>query len=155
MGTRDSVEMPCQWRIGVDQLRPSSQIPDTPLRVLIVGAGIAGPALVFWLHRLGHACTILERWDTLRVGGQQIDIRCQGIDLIKHMGIIRRHSQTPSPRRRSQNCQLHEQARHLLSPKRARQQKGSGVNMKSCAVTCVESCTRIPTPPLYHNLVCR
>ncbi|KAG8417060.1 hypothetical protein J3459_012767 [Metarhizium acridum] len=63
-------------------------MPDKPLTALIVGAGIAGPALAFWLHRLGHACTIHERWDTLRVGGQQIDIRRQGIDVIKHMGIF-------------------------------------------------------------------
>ncbi|OAA35396.1 Monooxygenase, FAD-binding protein [Metarhizium rileyi] len=58
------------------------------LRVLIVGAGIAGPAMAFWLQRLGHACTVLERWDTLRVGGQQIDIRRQGVEAIKRMGII-------------------------------------------------------------------
>ncbi|KHO00478.1 Monooxygenase, FAD-binding protein [Metarhizium album ARSEF 1941] len=69
-------------------------MPEEPLRILIVGAGIAGPALAFWLHRLGHACTILERWDSPRVGGQQIDIRRQGIEAIKRMGItddVRKH----------------------------------------------------------------
>ncbi|KAG6041196.1 hypothetical protein E4U41_005686 [Claviceps citrina] len=59
-----------------------------PLRVLIAGAGIAGPALAFWLQRLGHDITIVERWETLRVGGQQVDIRRQGIEAIKRMGIL-------------------------------------------------------------------
>lgn len=61
---------------------------DKPLRVLIAGGGIAGPALAFWLQRLGHTCTVIERWETLRVGGQQIDIRRQGIEAIKRMEII-------------------------------------------------------------------
>ncbi|KAG6009355.1 hypothetical protein E4U21_002663 [Claviceps maximensis] len=59
-----------------------------PLRVLIAGAGIAGPALAFWLQRLGHSITIIERWDSLRACGQQIDLRRQGIEAVKRMGII-------------------------------------------------------------------
>ncbi|KAG5938997.1 hypothetical protein E4U53_007912 [Claviceps sorghi] len=67
---------------------------ERPLRILIAGAGIAGPALAFWLQDLGHAITIIERWDSLRTGGQQIELRRQGIEAIKRMGIleeIRRH----------------------------------------------------------------
>ncbi|QPG93528.1 hypothetical protein C2857_000532 [Epichloe festucae Fl1] len=59
-----------------------------PLRVLIAGGGIAGPALAFWLHRLGHSITIIERWDTLRIGGQQIDLRLQGVEAAERMGIL-------------------------------------------------------------------
>ncbi|KAF7558551.1 hypothetical protein G7046_g5616 [Stylonectria norvegica] len=65
-----------------------------PLNILISGAGIAGPALAFWLSRLGHSCTIVERFDGLRTGGQQIDLRGQGIEAVKRMGLldeIRKH----------------------------------------------------------------
>ncbi|KAF4965926.1 hypothetical protein FSARC_6313 [Fusarium sarcochroum] len=58
------------------------------LRILISGGGIAGPAAAFWLSRLGHSCTVLERFPTLRTGGQQIDIRGQGIEAAKRMGIL-------------------------------------------------------------------
>ncbi|KAG6017481.1 hypothetical protein E4U54_007064 [Claviceps lovelessii] len=61
---------------------------EKPLRILIAGAGIGGPALAFWLQRLGHSITIIERWDSLRTGGQQIDIRRQGVEAVKRMGII-------------------------------------------------------------------
>ncbi|UNI22362.1 hypothetical protein JDV02_008258 [Purpureocillium takamizusanense] len=59
-----------------------------PLRVLISGAGIAGPALAFWLGRLGHTCTIIERSPSLRANGQQIDLRKQGIEAARRMGIL-------------------------------------------------------------------
>lgn len=59
-----------------------------PLRILIAGAGIAGPALALCLQRLGHSITIIERWQTLRVGGQQVDIRRQGIEAARRMGIL-------------------------------------------------------------------
>ncbi|KAG5952003.1 hypothetical protein E4U53_001817 [Claviceps sorghi] len=59
-----------------------------PLRVLISGAGVAGPALAFWLSRLGHACTVVERCGHLRASGQQIDIREQGIDAVQRMGLL-------------------------------------------------------------------
>ncbi|KAF4983145.1 hypothetical protein FZEAL_1368 [Fusarium zealandicum] len=58
------------------------------LRVLISGGGIAGPAAALWLNRLGHSCTVLERFPSLRAGGQQIDIRGQGIEAAKRMGIL-------------------------------------------------------------------
>lgn len=58
------------------------------LKVLISGAGVAGPALAFWLHRLGHSCTVIERGDSLRTGGQQIDLRGPGIEAVKRMGIL-------------------------------------------------------------------
>ncbi|KAG5919036.1 hypothetical protein E4U42_006620 [Claviceps africana] len=61
---------------------------EKPLRILIAGAGIAGPALAFWLQHLGHSITIVERWDSLRTGGQQIDLRHQGIEAVKRMGIL-------------------------------------------------------------------
>ncbi len=42
-------------------------------KVLISGASIAGPTLAFWLARFGFEITIVERADSLRLGGQNID----------------------------------------------------------------------------------
>ncbi len=43
------------------------------MRILIVGAGIAGPTLAFWLNRSGHDVTIVEHAPVLRRGGYLID----------------------------------------------------------------------------------
>ncbi|KAL8810085.1 MAG: hypothetical protein Q9223_002268 [Gallowayella weberi] len=59
-----------------------------PLNVLICGGGCAGPSLAFWLARSGHNVTIVERFPTLRDKGAQIDIREQGIQVIKRMGLL-------------------------------------------------------------------
>jgi glycine/D-amino acid oxidase-like deaminating enzyme len=56
-----------------DQL---TDVRGTPRRkVLISGAGIAGPALAFWLNRYGYAVTVVEKAPTLRGGGYPIDVR--------------------------------------------------------------------------------
>ncbi|KAJ0384077.1 hypothetical protein COL922a_009166 [Colletotrichum nupharicola] len=57
------------------------------LKVLIVGGGIGGPALAYWLAKLGHDVTVVERNPSLRAQGQQIDIRGQGVSVIRLMGI--------------------------------------------------------------------
>ena len=61
-----------------------------PLRVLISGASIAGPALAYWLKRMAVPCcvTIVERADRLRTEGQGVDIRDAGRDVVKRMGIF-------------------------------------------------------------------
>ncbi|RSL76768.1 hypothetical protein CEP51_009652 [Fusarium floridanum] len=59
-----------------------------PLRVLICGGGCAGPALAFWLARDGHHVTIVERFPALRATGAQIDLREQGIEVVKRMGLL-------------------------------------------------------------------
>jgi 2-polyprenyl-6-methoxyphenol hydroxylase-like FAD-dependent oxidoreductase len=57
------------------------------LKVLISGAGIAGPCLAFWLAktRLDTSIMIVERSPTPRVTGQSIDIRGPAIEIIKKM----------------------------------------------------------------------
>jgi 2-polyprenyl-6-methoxyphenol hydroxylase-like FAD-dependent oxidoreductase len=47
----------------------------TARRVLISGAGIAGPALAHWLAVAGDDVTVVERAPTLREGGQAVDFR--------------------------------------------------------------------------------
>ncbi|MGN5377402.1 FAD-dependent oxidoreductase [Streptomyces lasalocidi] len=43
--------------------------------ILICGAGIAGPALAYWLRTAGFAVTIVERAPAPRPGGQTVDLR--------------------------------------------------------------------------------
>jgi 2-polyprenyl-6-methoxyphenol hydroxylase-like FAD-dependent oxidoreductase len=39
------------------------------LRVAISGAGVAGPALAYWLRRSGHQPTLIEKAPAFRTGG--------------------------------------------------------------------------------------
>jgi 2-polyprenyl-6-methoxyphenol hydroxylase-like FAD-dependent oxidoreductase len=57
------------------------------LKVLINGGGIAGNAIAFWLTKLGHNVTVLERFPTLRTTGLQLDLRGHGIEVLKRMGL--------------------------------------------------------------------
>ncbi|MEE1766804.1 FAD-dependent monooxygenase [Streptomyces sp. JV185] len=61
---------------------------EQPLRVLVAGAGIAGQALAFWLTRGGHQVTVVERAQALRAAGAQVDLRGQGIEAVKRMGLL-------------------------------------------------------------------
>jgi 2-polyprenyl-6-methoxyphenol hydroxylase-like FAD-dependent oxidoreductase len=56
--------------------------------VLISGAGIAGPALAFWLNKNGYRVTIVELADGLRPGGQTIDLRGAGGEVVGRMGLL-------------------------------------------------------------------
>ena len=56
--------------------------------VLISGAGIAGPALAFWLTKNGYRVTIAELADGIRPGGQTVDLRGAGGDVVERMGLI-------------------------------------------------------------------
>src|SRR3954467_3957450 len=56
--------------------------------VLISGAGIAGPALAFWLSKAGYQVTIVEIADGIRPGGQTVDLRGAGGDVVERMGLI-------------------------------------------------------------------
>ncbi|KAI0537104.1 hypothetical protein GGR58DRAFT_361542 [Xylaria digitata] len=58
-----------------------------PLRVLISGGGIAGNALAFWLSKIGHDITVVERFPSLRDTGLQLDLRGHGIEVMKRMGL--------------------------------------------------------------------
>lgn len=56
-------------------------------KVLVSGAGVAGNALAFWLSRLGHNVTVIERFPELRTSGLQLDLRGPGIQVLKRMGL--------------------------------------------------------------------
>ncbi|MFF3021767.1 FAD-dependent monooxygenase [Gottfriedia sp. NPDC057948] len=61
---------------------------EQPMRVLISGASIAGPALAYWLHRYGFEVTVVERAPALRPGGYSVDIRGAAISVLERMGIL-------------------------------------------------------------------
>ncbi|RDI54190.1 FAD-dependent monooxygenase [Nocardia mexicana] len=56
--------------------------------VLISGAGIAGPALAYWLHRFGFHPTVVERSPAPRTGGHRVDIRGTARQVAERMGIV-------------------------------------------------------------------
>jgi 2-polyprenyl-6-methoxyphenol hydroxylase-like FAD-dependent oxidoreductase len=56
--------------------------------VLISGAGIAGPALAFWLNKSGYRVTVVELADGIRPGGQTVDLRGAGGEVVERMGLI-------------------------------------------------------------------
>ena len=60
------------------------------MRVLIVGAGIAGPTLGYWLQRFGHEVTLVEHAPKLREGGYVVDFWGAGFDVADRMGIVSR-----------------------------------------------------------------
>lgn len=57
------------------------------LKVLVTGAGIAGPTVAHQLGRYGARVTVVERAPELRTGGQLVDIRGVGREVLVRMGI--------------------------------------------------------------------
>ncbi|KAI9602645.1 hypothetical protein H4Q26_001936 [Puccinia striiformis f. sp. tritici PST-130] len=57
------------------------------LRVLISGIGIAGPVAAYWLSKGGVSVTVLERCESLRKEGQTVDIRNEGVKIMRWMGV--------------------------------------------------------------------
>lgn len=57
------------------------------MRIAISGAGIAGTALAFWLHRAGHTPTLIESAPAFRNGGYMIDFWGTGYRVAERMGI--------------------------------------------------------------------
>ena len=56
--------------------------------MLVSGAGIAGPALAFWLTRNGYRVVVAEVADGIRPGGQTVDLRGAGADVVERMGLL-------------------------------------------------------------------
>ncbi|KAF2499920.1 FAD/NAD(P)-binding domain-containing protein [Lophium mytilinum] len=55
------------------------------LKVLVVGASIAGPATAYWLAKAGAQVTVIERFPELRTSGQAVDIRTAGVSVMRKM----------------------------------------------------------------------
>lgn len=63
---------------------------NTPKKILVIGASIAGPAICYWLKKYGYSPTLIERADSLRKGGYAIDLRGIATTVAKKMGIYER-----------------------------------------------------------------
>jgi 2-polyprenyl-6-methoxyphenol hydroxylase-like FAD-dependent oxidoreductase len=58
------------------------------VRILISGAGIAGPALAYWLQQQGFQITLVEKSPVLRTGGYVIDFWGAGYEIADRMGLL-------------------------------------------------------------------
>jgi 2-polyprenyl-6-methoxyphenol hydroxylase-like FAD-dependent oxidoreductase len=63
--------------------------------VVISGAGIAGPALARWLTKNGYRVIVVEVAHGIRPGGQTVDLRGAGGEVVERMGLM------PEMRRRA------------------------------------------------------
>lgn len=59
-------------------------------RILVTGASVAGSTLAWWLAHLGNEVTVVERAPAFRDGGQNIDVRGVGREVLRRMGLERR-----------------------------------------------------------------
>lgn len=57
------------------------------IKILVVGMGIAGPAICYWLKRFGFYPVLIEKSNVLRKGGQALDVRGIATRLAAEMGI--------------------------------------------------------------------
>jgi 2-polyprenyl-6-methoxyphenol hydroxylase-like FAD-dependent oxidoreductase len=56
--------------------------------IAINGAGIAGPALAWWLRKCRHEVLLVERAPALCSGGYVIDFWGGGYDIAEKMGLL-------------------------------------------------------------------
>jgi 2-polyprenyl-6-methoxyphenol hydroxylase-like FAD-dependent oxidoreductase len=75
--------------VALRDTQRNMSLSNSPLKVLISGAGIAGPCLAYWLSRthINTSITIVERSSIPRPTGQSIDVRGAAINVIKKMGL--------------------------------------------------------------------
>jgi 2-polyprenyl-6-methoxyphenol hydroxylase-like FAD-dependent oxidoreductase len=57
-------------------------------KILICGAGIAGPTLAYWLLQWGFEPTLVERAPALRTSGYMIDFSGVGYDVAERMNLL-------------------------------------------------------------------
>lgn len=58
-----------------------------PIKILVVGTGIAGPSVCYWLKRFGFTPMLIEKSASIRTGGQALDVRGVATDLTRKMGV--------------------------------------------------------------------
>nr|WP_099982807.1 tetracycline destructase Tet(50) [uncultured bacterium]A0A059WYP6.1 RecName: Full=Flavin-dependent monooxygenase; AltName: Full=Tetracycline destructase Tet(50); Short=Tet(50) [unidentified prokaryotic organism]AIA15133.1 FAD_TeRes [uncultured bacterium]AKQ05894.1 tetracycline destructase Tet(50) [uncultured bacterium] len=57
------------------------------IKILVIGVGVAGPAVAYWLKRFGFSPVLIEKSAAVRKGGQALDIRGIATHIAKEMGI--------------------------------------------------------------------
>jgi 2-polyprenyl-6-methoxyphenol hydroxylase-like FAD-dependent oxidoreductase len=58
--------------------------------VLVVGAGVAGPTVAFWLARHGMRPVVVEKAANLRSSGNPIDVKGPAVRVAEKMGVLER-----------------------------------------------------------------
>jgi len=58
------------------------------MKILVVGAGVAGPTFAYWMRKSGHEVTLVEHAHELRGGGYIIDFWGAGFEVAEKMGIV-------------------------------------------------------------------
>ena len=58
------------------------------LKVLISGAGIAGPSVAYWLRHYGFEPVLVERAPAIRTGGYVVDVWGLGFKVADQMGLL-------------------------------------------------------------------
>ncbi|MFF9126531.1 FAD-dependent oxidoreductase [Streptomyces sp. NPDC014889] len=59
------------------------------MRILVSGAGVAGPVLAYWLTRQGLCVTVVERAPALRrTGGHAVDLFRPAMTVSEKMGVL-------------------------------------------------------------------
>ncbi|MCX5042690.1 FAD-dependent monooxygenase [Aldersonia sp. NBC_00410] len=61
--------------------------PVTPLRVLVIGAGVGGIAVARGLLQDGHDVTVFERMPEVRTGGGAVTIWSNGATVLRQLGV--------------------------------------------------------------------
>ncbi|KGO85894.1 FAD-binding monooxygenase [Flavobacterium rivuli WB 3.3-2 = DSM 21788] len=56
-------------------------------KILITGASVAGNTVAWWLSLQGFEVTVVERADSFRDGGQNVDVRGLGREVLRRMGL--------------------------------------------------------------------
>jgi len=56
-------------------------------RILVTGASVAGTTAAWWLGHLGNEVTVVERTPEFRDGGQNVDVRGVGREVLRRMGL--------------------------------------------------------------------
>ncbi|QIS10155.1 FAD-dependent monooxygenase [Nocardia arthritidis] len=67
--------------------------------VLISGAGVAGQALAYWLHRYGYTPTVIERAPRHYGTGFDVDVRGPALDVLDRMALLEQVRAHQTPRR--------------------------------------------------------
>ncbi|OAI47689.1 FAD-binding protein [Gammaproteobacteria bacterium SCGC AG-212-F23] len=57
------------------------------IKILVIGMGIAGPTICYWLKRFGFSPVLIEKSTSIRKGGQALDIRGVATHIAREMGI--------------------------------------------------------------------
>jgi 2-polyprenyl-6-methoxyphenol hydroxylase-like FAD-dependent oxidoreductase len=87
------------WQIIQLSIIPGAPLPsllykDQTMRVLISGAGVAGPTLAWFLAKTGASITVVEKGQDILPHGQNVDLKGTAVTVIKKMGLLDRVRQS-------------------------------------------------------------